>query len=89
MGRLIQKLREKGLDKNTLIVFTSDNGLALGSHGLLGKQSVYEHSMHVPLIIAGKGIPKNNKTDAFAYLFNLFPTLSQYANLPQPTGIDG
>ncbi len=89
VGRLIQKLREKGLDKNTLIVFTADNGLALGSHGLLGKQSVYEHSMHVPLIIAGKGIPKNKKTDAFAYLFDLFPTLCQYAGLPQPTGIDG
>ncbi|HEV7350365.1 sulfatase-like hydrolase/transferase [Telluribacter sp.] len=89
VGRLIRKLREKGLDKNTLIVFTSDNGLALGSHGLLGKQSVYEHSMHVPLILAGKGIPKNKKTEAFAYLFDLFPTLCQYAGVSQPTGIDG
>ena len=89
IGRLIQKLREKGLDKNTLIVFTSDNGLALGSHGLLGKQSVYEHSMRVPLIMSGKGIPRNKKTDAFAYLFDLFPTLCQYVGVPQPTGIDG
>lgn len=89
IGKLIAKLKEKGLDKNTLIVFTSDNGLALGSHGLLGKQSVYEHSMHVPLIMAGKGIPKNKKTDAFAYLFDLFPTLCQYAGVPWPTGIDG
>jgi arylsulfatase A-like enzyme len=70
-------------------VFTSDNGLALGSHGLLGKQSVYEHSMHVPLIMAGKGIPKNKKTDAFAYLFDLFPTLSRYVGAPLPMGIDG
>jgi arylsulfatase A-like enzyme len=89
VGRLIAKLKEKGLDKNTLIIFTSDNGLALGSHGLLGKQSVYEHSMHVPLIIAGRGIPKNKTNDAFAYLFDLFPTLSQYAGAPLPTGIDG
>ncbi len=89
IGRLIQKLREKGLDKNTLIVFASDNGLALGSHGLVGKQSVYEHSMKVPLIMAGKGIPKNKKTGAFAYLFDLFPTLCDYVGVEQPTGIDG
>ena len=89
IGRLIQKLREKGLDKNTLIVFASDNGLALGSHGLMGKQSVYEHSMRVPLIMSGKGIPKNKKTDALAYLFDLFPTLCQYVGVPQPTGVDG
>jgi arylsulfatase A-like enzyme len=89
VGRLIQKLKEKGLDKNTLIIFTSDNGLALGSHGLLGKQSVYEHSMRVPLIMAGKGIPQNKKVDAFTYLFDMFPTLCNYVGVPQPTGIDG
>ncbi|GAB2796148.1 sulfatase-like hydrolase/transferase [Rhabdobacter roseus] len=86
---LIRKLKQKGLDKNTLIIFTSDNGLGLGSHGLLGKQNVYEHSVRVPLILAGPGIPKNKTTDAFAYLFDLFPTLCQYARLPVPGGLDG
>ncbi|TDB62316.1 sulfatase-like hydrolase/transferase [Arundinibacter roseus] len=89
VARLIQKLRDKGLDRQTLIVFTADNGLALGSHGLLGKQSVYEHSMRVPLIVAGAGIPENKRSDAFAYLLDLFPTLCSYAGLELPTHIDG
>jgi arylsulfatase A-like enzyme len=89
VGSIINTLKENGLYKNTIIVFASDNGLAIGSHGLLGKQNLYEHSMKVPLIISGPGIPKGKKSEAFAYLFDLFPTLAELSSLPLPEGIDG
>ena len=75
IGRILAALEKSGQAENTIIIFAADNGLALGSHGLLGKQSVYEHSMRTPLIIAGPGIPRGKATRAFTYLLDLFPTL--------------
>ncbi|WP_028664859.1 sulfatase-like hydrolase/transferase [Runella zeae] len=89
IGKILAKLKEKGLDKNTIVVFAADNGLAMGSHGLLGKQNLYEHSMRVPLIMSGVGIPKNQKRDAFVYLFDLFPTFSQMLSFPVPKDLEG
>jgi len=89
VGLIVKKLKDKGLDKNTIIIFCADNGLAIGSHGLLGKQNLYEHSMHVPLIISGVGIPKNQSRDAFAYLLDLYPTLCDMVKIPSPTELDG
>ena len=53
VGRILESLEETNRLSNTLFVFTSDQGLALGSHGLLGKQNQYEHSIRSPLVIAG------------------------------------
>jgi arylsulfatase A-like enzyme len=89
IGKILAKLKEKELDKNTIIVFAADNGLAMGSHGLLGKQNLYEHSMRVPLIMSGKGIPKNQKSDAFVYLFDLFPTICKMLNVAAPKDLEG
>lgn len=89
VGDLIARLEQHDLLDNTLIIYAADNGLAVGSHGLLGKQNLYEHSMKVPLIISGPGIPKAQTTDALVYLYDLFPTLTQYLNVPTPEGIDG
>lgn len=89
MGRILKVLDQEGLRENTIIVYAADNGLALGSHGLLGKQSVYEHSMRVPLILVGKGIPKEASSHAFTYLLDLFPTLCDLAGLPTPNDLDG
>lgn len=75
VGRILDALEKSGHGGDTIIIYTADHGLALGSHGLLGKQSVYEHSMRSPLIIAGPGIPADQSTDAFTYLFDLFPTI--------------
>ena len=47
IGRVLTALRDSGQADNTLVIFTADNGLAMGSHGLLGKQSVFEHSMKI------------------------------------------
>ena len=88
IGRLRETLERTGLDRNTVIVFTSDHGLALGSHGLLGKQNLYEHSTRSPLVLSGPGIP-HGSSDALTYLFDLYPTLAQLAVAACPEGVEG
>lgn len=80
VGKITRTLHDTGLDENTLLVFTSDHGLALGSHGLLGKQNLYEHTLGVPLIFAGPGIPAG-KSDALTLHPDIFPTLADFAGL--------
>ncbi|NVJ84691.1 MAG: sulfatase-like hydrolase/transferase [Algoriphagus sp.] len=89
VAKILDALRESGKLDNTIIVYAADNGLAVGSHGLLGKQSLYEHSMKVPLIIKGPGIPSNQELDAFAYIHDLYPTLAELAGLPPKEDVDG
>lgn len=88
VGRILKALEETGRAKNTYIVYTADHGLAVGSHGLLGKQSVYEHSMGTPLIIAGPGIEKDS-SDALVYLLDLFPTMTDLAGVQTPDSVEG
>ena len=89
IGRVLSALKETGQAKNTIIVLAGDNGLAVGRHGLLGKQNLYEHSVHVPLIMSGPDIPKNQKRDAFCYLLDIFPTLCDLAGVPIPGSVEG
>jgi arylsulfatase A-like enzyme len=89
IGRVLDALAKSPHATNTVIVYAADHGLAIGSHGLLGKQSVYEHSMRCPLIIAGPGIPAGGTTAAFTYLFDLFPTLCGLTGAPVPSGLAG
>src|SRR5690606_21815048 len=89
IGDIIETLKKSGLFENTIVVYAADNGLAIGSHGLLGKQNLYEHSMKVPLIIRGPGIPEGEVSDALVYLYDLFPTLSDICGLSVPEGVDG
>lgn len=84
IGRILKTLDEAGLTKNTIIVFSSDNGLALGSHGLLGKQNVYEHSVKVPLIVSGPGIPAGADRKQLCYIYDIYPTLCDLAGLKTP-----
>lgn len=84
IGRILKALDETGLRDNTIIVFSSDNGLALGSHGLLGKQNVYEHSVKVPLIVAGPGLPKGEDRQQLCYIYDIYPTLCEMAGLEIP-----
>jgi arylsulfatase A-like enzyme len=89
IGRILGALEASGRYENTLIVFAADHGLAIGSHGLFGKQNLYEHSMRAPLIIAGPGIPKGRRADALCYLLDIFPTLGDLAGVPAPEGSEG
>lgn len=89
IARIIDTVKKSGQYENTIIVYAADNGLAVGSHGLLGKQSLYEHSTKVPLIIKGPGIPENRAFDAFAYIHDVYPTLAEMAGLPKREDLDG
>ncbi len=89
IGRILTTLHESGEENRTIVIFAADNGLAIGSHGLLGKQSVYEHSMKTPLVLAGPGIPSGGSSQAFTYLLDLFPTLCEILQIPQPDGLAG
>lgn len=89
IGRILEALRKSGKDKNTIIVFAGDNGLAVGQHGLLGKQNPYEHSIRVPLIFSGRGIPKGRQINSYVYLHDIYPTLCQLAGIPAPPTVEG
>jgi arylsulfatase A-like enzyme len=88
-GRIFAELKASGQWDNTIIIFSGDNGLSLGDHGLFGKQNLYEFGgMHVPLVIAGPGIIKG-KSDALVYLMDLFPTVAEFAGATIPFGVEG
>jgi arylsulfatase A-like enzyme len=84
IGRVIAALEAKGRLDDTIILFTSDHGLALGSHGLLGKQNLYEHSMRAPAILAGPGVPAGARVPALCYLHDLVATVGDLAGVPPP-----
>ena len=89
LGRVIDALRATGELANTIIVFAGDNGLALGQHGLMGKQSTYDHSVHVPLLMAGPGIPRAARRDALCYLLDIYPTLCELLGVAVPESVEG
>lgn len=89
IGRVLDTLDQQGLWDNTFVIFTSDHGLAVGSHGLRGKQNMYEHTINVPLIVAGPGIENARQTDAQVYLRELFPTTCELAGLDIPETVEG
>jgi arylsulfatase A-like enzyme len=89
IGRILDALAASSSAQNTIVVFAADSGAARGSHGLIGKQSLYEHSIHVPLIISGPGIPKGKSTDALCYLFDVLPTLGTRCRVPGPRTSEG
>lgn len=87
-GRILDVLKERGMDGNTILILSSDQGLACGGcHGLMGKQNLYEH-VKPPLVIAGPGIPKG-KSDALVYLFDLFPTILEVSGAGVPAIAEG
>ncbi|MEG0294354.1 sulfatase-like hydrolase/transferase [Enterococcus sp.] len=89
IGKIITRLKENQQFENTLIVFAGDNGLALGQHSLMSKQNLYDHSIRIPLILAGPGIPKNETRTQYVYLMDIFPTLCDLFDLPCPQSVDG
>jgi arylsulfatase A-like enzyme len=89
IGRVIAAVRDRGELDRTIFVLCGDNGLALGQHGLMGKQSLYDHSIRVPLVLSGPGIPAGQTSDALVYLLDIFPTLCALTDTPVPASVDG
>lgn len=88
LGEIIQALKDKGVYDNTIIIYSGDNGLALGQHGLIGKQNLYDHSGKVPLVIVGEGIPADKQSDALIYLSDLFPTICDLVGVDVPVSVE-
>jgi arylsulfatase A-like enzyme len=88
IGRVLEVLQTTGAAEATVVAYVSDHGLALGSHGLLGKQNLYEHSVRVPFILAGPGVPSGRIIDGPVYAFDLYATLTALAGLRPPSGLD-
>ncbi|OGV69075.1 MAG: hypothetical protein A2283_01490 [Lentisphaerae bacterium RIFOXYA12_FULL_48_11] len=89
VDRLLKTLDELGLTSSTVVVFAGDNGLAVGQHGLLGKQNMYEHSCRVPLIMRGPGIPRGKRSEALCQLYDVSPTLLGIIGIKPPVTADG
>ena len=88
VGRILDELEHAGLDENTYVIFTSDHGLAVGSHGLMGKQNLYEHTVRVPLIFKGPSIKKNAQVDAMVYMQSVYATTCDLAGIKTPETVD-
>jgi len=81
IGKIHETVEEIGALENTMIIHTADHGLAAGQHGLLGKQNFYQHSLNVPLILAGPGIAQGQTPDDLCYQHDLHPTMLEWAGL--------
>lgn len=90
VGRIIDHLKATGLDTNTVVVFTSDHGYHLGEHGHWQKQTLFENSTRVPLIISYPGIRnKGKKSNSPVELIDLYPTLMDLAGITTPKHVVG
>lgn len=87
IGRVLDALEASGKADNTVVIFTSDQGLAVGQHGLMGKQSLYDHSLRMPFIMAGPGIPQGRRNHALFHMQGLFATTCEMAGVPVPASV--
>ncbi len=88
IGRILKALEATGKADNTYIIFTADHGLAVGQHGLMGKQNMYDHSVRVPFFISGPGLTPGMQSDALIYLQSVYPTTCDLAGIPTPETVD-
>jgi arylsulfatase A-like enzyme len=84
IGRILDGLEQSGKAESTWIFFTADHGLAVGHHGLFGKQNMYEHSVRVPFIVVGPEVPENKRLDSAIYLQDVMPTALEIAGAEKP-----
>ena len=89
MGRVLQTLEAVGQLDNTIVIYTADHGLAVGQHGLFGKQNLYSHSIRVPSIFVGPGVPGGQSVDTLTYLYDVFPTVCDLTKVDCPDTVEG
>jgi iduronate 2-sulfatase len=90
VGLLLDALRELQLEDSTVVVFVSDHGFHLGEHGgLWRKHTQFEESTRVPLIVRAKGVAPGSVTKGLVELVDLYPTLTDLCDLPEPKGLEG
>lgn len=89
VGRILSALEESGHGEDTVVVYLADHGLAVGQHGLLGKQNMYDHSARIPMLLAGPGLPVGQRIEALCTLADLFPTMCDLTGTPVPGTVEG
>jgi arylsulfatase A-like enzyme len=89
VGRVLDALEATDRAGDTIVVFWSDHGWHLGEKGITGKNSLWERSTHVPLIIAGPGVKAGGRCSQPVELLDLYPTLVELCHLPERAGLDG
>jgi choline-sulfatase len=90
VGRILDQLEAYGLDKNTVVVFTSDHGYHMGEHGHWQKQTLFENATRIPLIISAPNSEKKGATSMSPVeLIDLYPTLMDLTNIHTPRHVVG
>ncbi len=89
IGRVLEKLEAMGELDNTYIFYTADHGMAIGRHGLQGKQNLYQHTWRVPFIVKGPGIEPGSRVEGNIYLLDVLATLCDLAGIPAPESNEG
>jgi choline-sulfatase len=89
IGRVLKKLNEMGELENTYVFYTADHGMAIGRHGLQGKQNLYEHTWRVPFIVKGPGIKPGSRAKGNFYLLDVLATLCDLAGVKPPDSNEG
>jgi choline-sulfatase len=88
IGRILEALERSGKADDTYVIFTADHGLAVGQHGLMGKQNMFDHSIRIPWIITGPGVPKGKKVHELVYQHSTFATTCELAGVPIPNSVE-
>jgi arylsulfatase A-like enzyme len=89
IGRVLDKLEAMGELNNTYIFYTADHGMAIGRHGLQGKQNLYEHTMRVPFIVKGPGIKAGSRAKGNVYLLDVLSTFCNLTGVEAPKTSEG
>jgi len=87
LGRILDALEKSGQRDNTYVIITGDHGLAVGEHGLMGKQNLYDCSIRMPFIVTGPGIAAGRRIDSMMYQHCIFPTICDLAGIATPATV--
>ncbi len=88
IGRILDGLEASGKVDDTYVFFSADHGLAVGQHGLMGKQNMFDHSLRVPLIVKGPGVSKGARNDERVYLQDIMATTLDLAGIEKPEDVE-
>jgi len=89
IGRVLDRLKASGELDDTYVVYTADHGMAIGRHGLQGKQNLYQHTWRVPFIVKGPNIKPGSRVEGNIYLLDVLATLCDLAGIPAPESNEG
>ena len=89
IGKVLAKLEAMGELENTYVIYAADHGMAIGRHGLQGKQNLYEHTWRVPYLVRGPGIVAGSRADGNIYLLDTLATLCDFAGIEAPDTNEG